>query len=82
MALVETVFSEENHLIEQFVGDLFFNASLSSTLDKDAAVLLHLGHFFLAHRSPKQICLTQGVTSQILRDAHDLFLIHHDPVGL
>ena len=82
MALVEAVFSEENHLIEQFVGDLFINAALSSTLNEDAAVLLHLGHFFLAHRPPEQIGLTQGVTGQILRDPHDLFLVHHDPVGL
>ena len=82
MALVEAVFSEENHLIEQFVGDLFINAALSSTLNEDAAVLLHLGHFFLAHRPPEQIGLPQGVTGQILRDPHDLFLVHHDPVGL
>ena len=42
MALVEAIFGEENHLIEQFVGDLFINATLSGSVDKDAAMLLHL----------------------------------------
>ena len=45
-------------------------------------MLLHLGYFFLAHRPPEQVGLTQGVAGQILRDPHDLFLIHHDSVGL
>ena len=45
-------------------------------------MLLHFGHLFLAHCSAQQIGLTQGVTSKILGNSHDLLLVDHDSVGL
>ena len=82
MALVEAVLGEQDHLVEQLVGDLGVNATLRCSLHKDAAMLLHLRDFFLAHGATQQIRLAKGVAGQVLRDAHDLLLVHHDSVGL
>ena len=44
-------------------------------------MFLHLGHLLLTHRPTQQVGLPQGIARQILRDPHDLLLIHHDSVG-
>ena len=81
MALVEAVFSEQHHLIKQFIRYRLVHTPLGSTLHEDAAMLLHLRHFLLAHRPPKQICLAEGIAGEVLGNAHDLLLVDHDSVG-
>ncbi|CAI8357203.1 MAG: Uncharacterised protein [Cyanobium sp. ARS6] len=82
MTLVEAVLSEQHHLIKQLIGDLGVNAALRRSLHKYAAMLLHLRYFFLAHGPAQKIRFSKGVAGQVLRDAHDLLLVHHDSVGL
>ena len=81
VALVKAVLGEEHHLVKQFIGDLFIHAAFRCTFHEDAAMLLHLRHLFLTHRTTQQIGFSKRITSQILCNAHDLLLIHHDPVG-
>ena len=82
MALVEAVFGEQHHLLEQRFGDARVNTPLTGTLHEDALVLLHLALFLLAHGAPQQVGFTEGVARQVLGDAHDLLLVDHDSVGL
>ena len=81
MTLVEAVFGEEHHLVEEFIGHLVVDTALGGALHKNAPMFLHLRHLFLAHGPAQQVSFPQGVTSKILGDAHDLLLIHHDSVG-
>ena len=44
-----------------------------------------LGHFlelFLAHGPAQDVCLTQAVARELLRDRHDLLLVDDETVGL
>ena len=81
MALVEAIFGKQNHLVKQGIGDAAGHAPLAGTINKQIAMLLHLGHLLFTHGAPQQVGLTEGIAGQILGDPHDLLLVDHDPVG-
>ena len=58
MALVEAVLSKEHHLIKEFIGNFHIDATLLRTLDKYAAVFLHLRYLLFTHRPTQKISLT------------------------
>ena len=82
MALVETVFSKQNHLLKQRLRYSRFDATFRGATNKKSLVFLHLTLFLLTHSPPQQVCFAKGVASQFLSDLHDLLLVNHDPIGL
>ena len=81
MRFIETVTGKLLDQIKNLDRQYGIDALRGRALFKDAALLGHLLRLFLAHRSPQQICATEGVTRQHLSDLHDLFLIKDDSVG-
>lgn len=81
MALVEAVFGEQHHLLEQPFGHTLIHTPFGGALHEQALVFLHLALFLLPHCPPQQVGLTKGIAGQILGNAHDLLLVDHDSVG-
>ena len=81
MTLVEAVFGEQHHLLEQGFCHGPINAPLGGAFNEEVLVFFHLAFLLFAHRPPQQVGLTQRIARQILGNAHDLLLINHDPVG-
>ena len=81
MAFVEAVLGKQHHLLKQCFGNPGINAPLGCTINKLTLVLLHLTFLLLTHGPAEQVRFTQGITSQVLGDLHDLLLVNHDSVG-
>ena len=81
VGLVEAVFGELRHQVEQAVGELFRVIFLERALDEQAAVLVHLLLILLAHCAPQQVRPAQGVAADDLGNLHHLFLVDDHAVG-
>ena len=58
------------------------DAALDRAGDEALALLVHLGADLLAHRPAQQVGLAERVPGDLLRDGHDLLLVHDQAVGL
>jgi len=82
VGLVEAVFGEFGHLVEDRFG-LFGIESLGfGSLQERFLLFGHNRGVFLAHGAAQQVGASQGVTGQGAGDLHDLLLVDDDPVGI
>ena len=78
--LVERVARKGKHDIPHSLGRLPVGPALLCPLQKRFVMLCELLDFLLRHSAPNQICLAQGVARDTVEQAHNLLLIHDDPV--
>ena len=78
---VEAVARELFHLIEEFAGGPLRDAVFCRPRHEYRSMPGHLLGFLLAHRPAQQVCSTQRIAADRLRDLHHLLLVDHDPVG-
>ena len=79
--LVEAVFGELGHQVEQVLGQCRIVALLFRPLGDGGAVRGHFFGFFLAHRPAQHVGPAQRIAADDLRNLHHLFLIHDHAVG-
>ncbi len=79
--LVEAIFGELRHQVEELFGERRVVALLLGALGNRAAMLRHLVGILLAHGAAQQVGATERITADDLRDLHHLLLIHDDAVG-
>ncbi len=82
MRLVEAVAGEEFHQIEDLGGLLLADFVGLGAVHEGGALLGHDLRILLAHRLAEHVGLAHREAGQHGRDAHDLFLIGDDPVGI
>src|ERR1700733_4739846 len=56
--------------------------AFGGTLKEALALLRHFLKLLLAHRAAQDVGVAQGVTRELARDLHDLFLVKDNAVGL
>ena len=82
MGLVERVAGKRLPVLPDLLERVGVVAALVSALEE---LGLHLGDqvaLLLAHRLPQRVGLTLGEAGELLRQQHDLLLVHGDAVGL
>ena len=80
MRLVEAVFGELLHEVEDLIGRGVGDLVLPRALHKALALLGHLLGLFLAHGAAQEVALAQRIVADDPGRAHDLFLVHDDAV--
>ena len=93
MGLVECVFREAYHLVEDLLCGIFRHTVSHTSCDLHIAVIIGLAmdkvlfflqhnvHLFLTHGTAHQVGTSIGITAQIAHDLHDLLLIHQTAIG-
>src|ERR1035437_5729756 len=82
MRLVEAVPGEVLHQIEDVRRLLLLHAALFRAVDELGALLLHHLRALLPHRLAQDVGFAECEAGEHVRDAHHLFLISDDAVGL
>ncbi len=81
MRLIETVFRKLCHQIKDCFSFVGINIIFTSPVEKTLTLGGHDISFLLTHSLTQNISLSQGVTRQLLRNLHNLFLIDDNAVG-
>ena len=82
MRLVEAVFGEFFHQVENFVGLVLVDVVFFRAGNKVDAFLGHGLGFLFTHGAAQQVGPAQRVAGDDLGDLHDLFLIDNNAVGI
>ena len=72
-------YSMYSKIFDAFLSEIPRSRQPAMNVDR---LRLHLGGVFLAHRAPELVGLAERESRQLARQAHDLFLVGDDPVGL
>ena len=82
MRLVEAVAGEVLHQVEDLGGLLRLQPALDRAVLEALALLGHDLGVLLAHGLAQQVGFAHGEAGEVARDAHDLFLVGDDAVGV
>ncbi|OPZ87640.1 MAG: hypothetical protein BWY75_01828 [bacterium ADurb.Bin425] len=82
MRLVEAVFGELHHHVEELVGNGFIYGILGTATDEEFTLLLHLFGLFLTHGAAQEVGLSKAVAAQDLGNLHNLLLIDYLSIGI
>ncbi len=80
--LVEAVFGEFFHLVENGFSLLDIQLVFLGSIKENLFLLSHLLGFLFTHGPSQQVCATEAVISQNLGNLHDLLLVDNDAVGI
>ena len=80
--LVEAVAAELDDLVEDLLGELLFDALGLGAVDELAALFLDLFGDLFAHGLAQAVGLAGGKAAHVHGDAHHLFLVEDDAVGV
>ena len=79
---IESIPRKMHHQIENVIGRILFHAVFQRAVHEEVALLLQNLRLLMPHGAAEQICLSQTEAAHDGGNAHDLFLIEDDPVGL